>query len=1209
MPSQSRDEAESELALVVEQTTRTFLQRVLDEVTTAIREGRSGDAQPVLALGVLLGWWTDAVGERVVASIRESWQAAFSVTSGGAPHVSARADAMAFHLTAVRDRLSRSAKPEIPEAAFEQVRLSQSAAALGGWSTKDQARDIAERLAWEPDKGYWKQQKAYAEARIDEVLDPLGKPGSPARQWAHEHDPAVKVWQGVRAAAVDKIREDESDWKVRATRIARTESTAAWNSGALAALAAEGRTHKKWLASKDARTRDSHREADGQVVPIGRPFRVGESLLAMPGDPAAPPWEVIGCRCTVVGADAPTTLIAGGKMPLVGTKGREMASLPRGSAVWRVAVSMGFAIADQSWVDQLRIPRGNGKQSGRWTYTPWMHLDDLTAAFDASDVSVPDDARAYLDAANAAMGMVDRESFDVRDEDMQRAVEQAAEALQGTVDALPSGPLRARAVEAQQAVQDFAETDWSLLEEASDIGRNDETAGGDGAPRKVALWQWTDPLPSDAPINDPRTSKELADRLDEIKAHHTAPSPKMRKDRAAAMQELNDRRARDNGTEPLQKQDDVDWTKKGLGDSPAEGLPTDWVEGPDGTFFSPDGEQRVQKSTENGLWYPLEVGAISGELKHAVTLKKPDFTDPGSGYATPGEAHAAGFGEPVIITPVEPTLDAKTGIVSVAGPDGRKHDLGRVWKSQEGNPSARGGAYRDVWRAEFHSSEGTKYPTKINGTFETRKAAVDALLSSPLTQSKLNRRGLVLKDAKVPEGHQHQDFIDAAIKNNTAYDVVRDGQVQPGGPWKVVEGRRNGYIRVVGADGVGVDVEVSELQARAEPIPEEFSEQLRFLADSETWDERQDALRSFYRWAINGRSRNTPGAPSNKAIDALANLYANGVVSRGANWSELGADFVNAVVDEADTISEQWKALVRVLLALPQIEGAGPSAAEGDLKDRYGVLDSARTEREAVIRDVGAFYAVRTTNNNCVLASTAYELRRRGLNVLPKQASKGRNSSASQRAWFQVDGIHETMVDGLKGTRAKARHRIISEHVAARHEPGQRGTIRAGWKGRNFGHIWNWEVLDDGEVQFLDAQTGQIIGGDREDYWGEMDYRFVTIARLDHLPLRADVEVTLAPKKDVDRLTDDLLETAKALQEAKVSRDALLHEVNDLINRLFRAPRGPARDEVEARYQARQTEFRAVEAAYKALKETPEAQRLKEIGNAFPFLDPNTYKI
>ena len=55
----------------------------------------------------------------------------------------------------------------------------------------------------------------------------------------------------------------------------------------------------EWVAARDSRVRESHRSADGQVVPIGQPFTVGGATLAYPGDPAGPAAETIRCRCAV----------------------------------------------------------------------------------------------------------------------------------------------------------------------------------------------------------------------------------------------------------------------------------------------------------------------------------------------------------------------------------------------------------------------------------------------------------------------------------------------------------------------------------------------------------------------------------------------------------------------------------------------------------------------------------------------------------------------------------------------------------------------------------------------------------------------------------------------------------------------------------------------------------------------------------------------
>jgi hypothetical protein len=439
----SRDQAEAALARVVDEETRRFLRRVLDHVEAAVRGGRPDQAQPVLALGVMLGWWTDAVRDEVVLGIRDAWRAAFGVTArtGASP----RADAMSFHIAAVRDRLSRSALPEIPEAAFEQVRLSMSAGTLGGWTVDEQARDVAERLGWEPDKAYWKDQKAYAEAQIDRILDPLGRPGSPARTHAHRHDPEVKVWQEVRAQAVDKVKEHEGDWKVRARRVARTEATSAWNSGALAALAEEGRTHKRWVATVSGRgaanpdgtprTRESHREAHGQVVPLSRPFRVGRSLLMAPGDPSAPPWETVNCRCTVVGADEP-----------------ERAAL----------TAAGF---DE---DQLRVPAGNGELSGRWVDSPLKVLTDLMPLLG----ELPEPAWRKGSEAESRVQEWDPNG----DDDERAALDDAWDSLEAARGQAVTGghaDAAARIAGAQAALSELNDADWSLFSEETDIRGGD----------------------------------------------------------------------------------------------------------------------------------------------------------------------------------------------------------------------------------------------------------------------------------------------------------------------------------------------------------------------------------------------------------------------------------------------------------------------------------------------------------------------------------------------------------------------------------------------------------------------------------------------------------------------------------------------------------------------------------------------------------------
>jgi hypothetical protein len=112
----------------------------------------------------------------------------------------------------------------------------------------------------------------------------------------------------------------EVSWANRARTIARTETIGAYNGGHLAAQEVIADVtgeplDKAWLCTIDERTRDSHFRADGQRVPLGRPFRVGGHDLDHPGDPLGPPEEVINCL-------APGSLVAWAGQDVLGSTRR-----------------------------------------------------------------------------------------------------------------------------------------------------------------------------------------------------------------------------------------------------------------------------------------------------------------------------------------------------------------------------------------------------------------------------------------------------------------------------------------------------------------------------------------------------------------------------------------------------------------------------------------------------------------------------------------------------------------------------------------------------------------------------------------------------------------------------------------------------------------------------------------------------------------------
>lgn len=88
--------------------------------------------------------------------------------------------------------------------------------------------------------------------------------------------------------------------KMRANVIARTETHSSANYGSLKQAEDSGlQMQREWIASIGNRTRESHAQADGQIVGMDEPFKIGGARLMYPGDPSSPPEESINCRCAV----------------------------------------------------------------------------------------------------------------------------------------------------------------------------------------------------------------------------------------------------------------------------------------------------------------------------------------------------------------------------------------------------------------------------------------------------------------------------------------------------------------------------------------------------------------------------------------------------------------------------------------------------------------------------------------------------------------------------------------------------------------------------------------------------------------------------------------------------------------------------------------------------------------------------------------------
>jgi uncharacterized protein with gpF-like domain len=94
-------------------------------------------------------------------------------------------------------------------------------------------------------------------------------------------------------------------WRSRPALVARTETSSALNAGRQGAFTEVSFDlgepfEKRWLSTIDNRTRRTHREADGQRVPLDRPFIVGGFPGMFPGEPELPVEEVAQCRCSMI---------------------------------------------------------------------------------------------------------------------------------------------------------------------------------------------------------------------------------------------------------------------------------------------------------------------------------------------------------------------------------------------------------------------------------------------------------------------------------------------------------------------------------------------------------------------------------------------------------------------------------------------------------------------------------------------------------------------------------------------------------------------------------------------------------------------------------------------------------------------------------------------------------------------------------------------
>lgn len=93
-------------------------------------------------------------------------------------------------------------------------------------------------------------------------------------------------------------------WRVFGRETARTAATSALNEAQNRYMQRNDFTHKQWITRRDLRVRETHADADGQIVPKASLFRVGAATLSYPGQGTFPPEEIYNCRCVMIAVNA-----------------------------------------------------------------------------------------------------------------------------------------------------------------------------------------------------------------------------------------------------------------------------------------------------------------------------------------------------------------------------------------------------------------------------------------------------------------------------------------------------------------------------------------------------------------------------------------------------------------------------------------------------------------------------------------------------------------------------------------------------------------------------------------------------------------------------------------------------------------------------------------------------------------------------------------
>ncbi|MFD9930149.1 phage portal protein [[Kitasatospora] papulosa] len=227
-----------------------------------------------------------------------------------------RAEACAL----AREDTVRLAPPDLDVVPAARATDMDVAAGPDGWEERIKAREIFDPRYWRRRTAEvlrpfveraWRRggvsitgsfdldEPAVADALRDRIDELAGQVTATTEQVLRSQLLAHGVAEGESVpelrARLQQVFTNLSDF--RATMIARTETVGGYSQASFLAALDQGATRKTWLSTDDARTRRTHRAAQGSTVALNKRFPLTESRW--PADPAAPANQSIQCRCAL----------------------------------------------------------------------------------------------------------------------------------------------------------------------------------------------------------------------------------------------------------------------------------------------------------------------------------------------------------------------------------------------------------------------------------------------------------------------------------------------------------------------------------------------------------------------------------------------------------------------------------------------------------------------------------------------------------------------------------------------------------------------------------------------------------------------------------------------------------------------------------------------------------------------------------------------